>query len=228
MSFKSEDEIWRYNLRFFNPVSRLGSPPPSQSLPHLTVSLGFSSPRTVQETVKTWRPRQFREKTDFEMVVSQLIDWLIECPQKCDETEKLIDWLIDWVYLKVSRNWKVDWLIDWLIDWYVAFVPVVTRASHLCLHNWKEWIDVDVILKKVQECTVYSCILTWEFNSSLNGVLFRRTFKKALWMKFSEFNATNFPRMNITIIKCYNTVMRHSYVRHIEYLYTHSCGFCSF
>ena len=107
------------------------TPPPPHPLripyPHLTVQLLFSSPKTVQNTIRTWRPRQFSEKTDFEMIVSWLIDWVY---LKFHVTNKLIDWLIAWLalsiefYSKLWIDWLIDWmtwslLFDWLIDWLI-------------------------------------------------------------------------------------------------------------
>ena len=75
----------------------------------------------------------FREKTDFEMVASWLIDWV---HSKCQGTDKLIDWLNDLESSVRLIDWLVDWmtwdlLFDWLIDWCMHWRPVVTRASHL-------------------------------------------------------------------------------------------------
>ena len=93
-------------------VSRFGSPPPPHPLLHLTIPLVFSSPQNDAKTIKTWRPRQFREKTDFEMAINWLIDWVCS---KCHGTNKLIDWLISTINKINSKLW-IDRLIDWLID----------------------------------------------------------------------------------------------------------------
>ena len=85
-------------------------PLPPHSLLHLMVPLLFSSLKTVQKTIRTWRPWRFRKKTDFEMVVDWLIDWVY---WKCHGTEKSIDWLIACSGSVMGLKSR---LIDWLID----------------------------------------------------------------------------------------------------------------
>ena len=134
------------------------SPTPSHG------SNSFLITQNGQKTIRTWRPQQFREKTHFEMVVSWLIDRLIDWVNlRCHATDKLIDWLLDWSVLSININSKlwIDWLIewagafssinrsiDWLIDWYTAFAPVVTRASHLLISNTRTdivWCGVTTV-----------------------------------------------------------------------------------
>ena len=92
----SVEKIWWKNktkIFVWYPVPRLGSPLPPHSphpLPHLTVPLVFSSSKTVQKTIKTWRPRKFREKTDSGMALGRLIDWL-----GISKSLGTDDWLID-------------------------------------------------------------------------------------------------------------------------------------
>ena len=89
----------KWSSLYSYPAPRLGSPPhpPPHSLPHLTIRLVFSPSKTVQKTIRTWRPRRFREKTDFEMAGTLSIDWLIGCAEECHRTDKLIDRLIAWL-----------------------------------------------------------------------------------------------------------------------------------
>ena len=103
----------------------------------------------MQKTIKTSRPRPFREKTDFGMVVSWLIDWVCS---KCYGTDKLIYWLIAWLVLLIKINSKlwIDWLIEWLgalclidrlIDWLLYSTHVHGDTFLLRIVLFRFFID---------------------------------------------------------------------------------------
>ena len=76
-------------MRFDNDNPHTNTQSPASSHGHVT----FSSPKTVQKTIRTWRPRQLREKTYFEMVLSWLIAWLV-------------------LSIRISSQLWIDWLIE--------------------------------------------------------------------------------------------------------------------
>ena len=144
---------WLILILIPSPQARF-TPSPA-SVTHLMVPL-VSLPETVQKTIRTWRPRQFTEKIDFEMVVSWLIDWVY---LKCDGTDKLIAWLV--LSIKTIASYGlIGWLndfepsvrsIDWLIystrfrgdtgfvlviDNYPKIKPIIRKTATLLSEIW--------------------------------------------------------------------------------------------
>ena len=73
----------------------------------------------MQKFIRTWRPRQFREKTDFEMVVSPLIDWLI-------------DWLLYSTPARGDTGFALVLFIFFLTFLRLFCSPIKLRKPHRC------------------------------------------------------------------------------------------------
>ena len=111
-------------LRIRSPSAQISPSPASLTPSHGPIS--FLITQNGEKNYQNLETSTIQEETDFEMVVSWLIDWIY---LKRHGTDKSIDWLMDW--LIDWFDWLIDWLVDCLIDWCMALASLVTRASHL-------------------------------------------------------------------------------------------------